>query len=447
MTASLHLTCTLSSTVVPLGGSRLVQALLEVHGSTQNLPPPLRVGFLIDVSKSMRIRLASEQQFDDLLRHAQAQEILTDGVPAYHITNLPDGYMADLPRRIDYAAEGLRLAAQYLRPQDQFALAVFAGDARRMLPLLPGSQKDRLLQAATQLDHERMGEGTNLALGLAVLLQSDPPLQRLIILTDGYTEDVSGCYQWAARARQAGVRLTTLGIGAEFNQDLLIPLADQTGGQAYYVEEPQHIPAAIQQELGQALRATARNVAIHLRTPSGVTLRSVHCVAPEITPLDIGLDRAAPAALPLGDVVPGRPLAVLVELAFQPQQAGSYRVAQASLSWDDQDQNPHAPDRNQPVDLIVNATKTATAVLDKRVLEAADRVAAYEDGRLALQQAIPGDPAATRRLREAATRLLALGAADLAALMHAQAARLEQGQPLQSDAAKTIAYATRRLPS
>ena len=54
---------------------------------------------------------------------------------------------------------------------------------------------------------------------------------RLIVLTDGFTRDPDRCRSWPRRRASAGIAVTTLGIGTEFNERLLTTMADESRGQ------------------------------------------------------------------------------------------------------------------------------------------------------------------------------------------------------------------------
>jgi len=145
MADSLTLTCTPSSREIPASDQpRLLYVL-------QTLPSNL--GFIIDASDSMHIRLVSDEQFLELAKNGQAQEIMTDGVPAYQIKSIPNELITKYPRRIDFVSEALLVASEYLRPVDRFSLIAFAGQARVMISSAPGSERARLHQAARELEY------------------------------------------------------------------------------------------------------------------------------------------------------------------------------------------------------------------------------------------------------------------------------------------------------
>jgi Ca-activated chloride channel family protein len=242
-----------------------------------------------------------------------------------------------------------------------------------------------------------------------------------------------------------------MGIGAEFNEDLLIPLADLTGGNAYYIETPDQIPQAFHQELGAVRRISYRNVELKLRLTRGVELRRVYRVLPELNEFEPGPNMDGSYALLIGDYDPGAPVALLMELVLPTWQEGAYRLAQAMLTWEDPAEE--APRQNTRMDIVVQMARLATARLDDRVMNIVEKVGAYKMGSQALETAQDAsrsaDPErkdmATLRLRQAATRLLDMGEKTLADTMLQQAQALELSGHLDAEATKKFRYETRRL--
>lgn len=454
----LTLKSSLASNIIPITGQpRLVYLLVEVTGGEGAQALPSNLGFILDTSDSMRIRLVTDQQFMELARNGQAQEVMTDGVPAYQITSISNDLIGKFPRRIDYVSEALVIASEYLRAMDRFSVVAFAGRAHVMIPSALGKERVRLHQAARELEYMRLGDDTHMAEGIAaafeeVQRQSGKEFaSRLVLLTDGHTLKVKECYEWARRARDAGIKLTTMGIGVEFNEDLLIPLADITGGNAYYIETPYQIPDVFRQELGAALRISYRNVEVKLQLTKGVELRRVYRVLPELSTFDAGPDMDGSYALLLGDYDPAISQSFLVELLVPGWPQGIYPLTQVLLAWDDPEGSLARPNQRQEV--VVQMSSLVTAPLSDRVMNIVEKVGAFKMGTRALesahQAAKSASPmekgAATVRLREAATRLLNMGEHALADAMRQQADMLERSGEIDPDAAKKLRYETRRL--
>lgn len=458
---TLSLTSSLSHPVIPAGNGaldqpRLVHLLLEITGGSQGKSLPMNLGLVVDVSESMRIRLVSDAQFRHLASQGLAQEIITDGVPAWQINAASSEVVNQLPRRIDYLRTALIKLADYLTVMDRFSLVAFAGRSQVILPNLSGQERDRLRMSAGSLEYLNLGEGTQMdegmRLGLEELARTPEDTDgiarasQLILLTDGHTRGVEQCYALARQARQLSLPISTMGIGSEFNEDLLIPLADLTGGHAHYIENPQQIEAAFNTELGAARAVRFRNLEIKLRFPKGVELRHVHRILPELGLFDPGPNQDSSYGLLLGNYDPSAPPALLLELLLPTWQSGTYRLAQAVLAWDDPQGGLGRANQRQDILIQVNSPDQSIPGPSQRVLNLVEKVHAFQLGSQALDDAARGDlQAATLRLRQAATRLLDMGESLLANEMIRQAETLEQGGGLDPNITKKLRYQTRRL--
>lgn len=60
-------------------------------------------------------------------------------------------------------------------------------------------------------------------------------INRLVLLTDGQSEHEDRCRKQAQKQAGMGIPMLALGIGADWNEKLLLDLAGTTGGQADYI--------------------------------------------------------------------------------------------------------------------------------------------------------------------------------------------------------------------
>lgn len=67
-----------------------------------------------------------------------------------------------------------------------------------------------------------------------------------------------------------GITVTTIGLGLQYNEDLMTRLALASDGNHFFVEEAADLEAAFATEFGDALSAVAQGVTIHLQCPEGV---------------------------------------------------------------------------------------------------------------------------------------------------------------------------------
>jgi Ca-activated chloride channel family protein len=341
-----------------------------------------------------------------------------------------------------------RRVIETLTPQDVVSIVIFDDTVQTLVPATPAGDTAALLAAVDQIVESG---GTAMSLGMQAgqtELQKHAGPDRLgymLLLTDGQTwgdEDV--CRTIAQGLGQAGVRITALGLGAEWNEKLLDDLADATGGNSDYIADPTQITGFFQRAVQSAQGTAATEARLLLRLVKEATPRAVHRATPTIANLGYQPIGDSEVAVKLGDLVYGQTNSVVVELMLPARAAGSFRVAQAELHF-----IPVGQSAEQIVkqDLLLNFSADAAApVYDPRVMNLVEKVTAFKLQTRALAEAEVGNVAgATQKLRAAATRLLDLGELELAEKTRQQAEQLEQGAAMSAETQKELKYATRRL--
>ncbi|PIE17034.1 MAG: hypothetical protein CSA66_06945 [Proteobacteria bacterium] len=168
---------------------------------------------------------------------------------------------------------------------DRVALLSYASDVTVELPSAPldGHQRGRLERVIAGL---RAVGGTDLGRGLqrgaAELMRGYDPadLNRVILLSDG-RPTVGEAEPWrletlAARWLEQGVSVTTMGIGVDYNEDLMTGLALSGGGNYYYVEHPYEMAQVFERELRGLGHTVARDLEVVLDLPAGVSVSDVY---------------------------------------------------------------------------------------------------------------------------------------------------------------------------
>ncbi len=433
--------------------TRLLYVLLEFQAADLGnaTPLPVNLAMVVDKSDSMCVPILSQEQFEELANMGNVSETMVDGVPVWHFENVPKQYELVAPRSIDFVKRALHSALEQIAPDDHFALVAFARQAMVVIPHQPGKNKRELMRAIETLDTLPLGNDTYMATGMERGLEevqrslSRAFVNRMIILTDGFTQDTAQCRALAQQAAQHGIAVSTMGLGVEFNEELLIAMADASGGNAYFIQDPAEIPNAFRQELNGVEKIALRNVWLKMRLMSGIEVRRVHRVKPSIS--DLGTltlnDRAFELAL--GDVAPHSARSFLLELLVPPRPAGNFQLAHLIVEYD----VPQWAIERQKVreNLIITFTNDrASAPINPTVMNLAETVSAFKLQTRALQDAARGDVAgATHKLQSAATRLINMGEAELAQQMLNEVANLELRGKMSAEGTKRLRYDTRKL--
>ena len=99
-------------------------------------------------------------------------------------------------------------------------------------------------------------------------------IPRIVLLSDGIanvgpssTEDLAALGRNLSRQ---DITITTIGLGLDYNEDLMTALAAESGGNAYFARHGGMLPEIFARDLEDAVTVTARKVRVTLRCPEGV---------------------------------------------------------------------------------------------------------------------------------------------------------------------------------
>jgi len=269
----------------------------------------------------------------------------------------------------------------------------------------------------------------------------------MLILTDGQTfGDENTCQQLATDAGATGVSIIALGLGEDWNEELLDGMAQASGGVSDFIQDPAMIAQFFQRTVQAAQSAVVQNAEMVLRLVSGVSPRQVWQVVPLISNLGYSPLSDRDVQVHLGELEKEQGKAVLVELLLPARQEGRYRMAQAEVSYDVP--TTGLVGEKAKTDIISSFTNDVnlSQQYNAHVMNLVEKVTAFKLQTRALDEAAAGNIAgATQKLRAAATRLLDMGETELAEAAMAEADRLEQNGQMSAEGTKKLRYETRKL--
>jgi uncharacterized protein YegL len=337
-----------------------------------------------------------------------------------------------------------------LSQDDYFSLVVFNDRADVVVPAQRVADKSDLKRAVGTVE---AAGGTEMANGLGLALQEiqKPMLargiSRLLLLTDGRTYgDESRCVEIARRAQNRGIGLTALGIGTEWNEDLLETMTARENSRAQYIASAQEITAVFADELKRMHSIFAQQVRIQLAARPGGMVRAFDRVRPFIAPVQIAEETDLHWAGGLGDWPGSDVQGFLIEIVVPPLGVGDHPLLKLSLRYD----LPGANLRDQMAEEIIRVTvKPAEQVayqVDSTVKYWLERLVAYRLQSSAWQDVEAGRlDEATRRLQMAGTRLFEAGEVALAQTVQEEATRLLRSGSASDEGRKRIKFGTRGL--
>jgi len=234
--------------------------------------------------------------------------------------------------KLDVAMEAARRVVEspQLQPDDAVSLIQF-DDASEVVASGPaGPARAQLLEAVGRL--REFSGGTHMALGLrnaeAELRRQADAARTVFLLTDGLAVDEDECRRAAGALAELRARIVALGVGEEYNEDLLSELCSTTQGRPYDFRDMTVLPEILEAELGSATRQVVSEVQVSVKTVRDVRLVSATRVYPSLADLNV-----AEVPLNLGSLEAGDRTVFVLELDVPERPAVRARLAQVGVTY------------------------------------------------------------------------------------------------------------------
>ena len=233
------------------------------------------------------------------------------------------------------AREAAMFCVDQMLPTDRLSVVTFDDRIEVLFPSEPITNKQSMKDLIARVTargstalHEAWVRG-----GLTVSERMlDQGINRVVLITDGLANvgitNTDEIVTQAMGLYQRGVSTSTIGIGADFNEDLLMPMAQAGGGNAWHVVEPDDMQRIFQVELEGLIAQFAHTVSLSLIPADGV--RIVDMLN------DFDLTETGRYRLP--NLQAGSPLDVVVQLKVGSEDAGTQmRLLDLRLGFTPQD--------------------------------------------------------------------------------------------------------------
>ncbi|HEV2238224.1 MAG TPA: ADP-ribosylglycohydrolase family protein, partial [Ktedonobacterales bacterium] len=263
---------------------------------------------------------------------------------------------------------------------------------------------------------------------------------RCFLLTDGQANvGVTDPEQIAAQAasirQRAHIGTSTFGIGDDYAEELLGPMAEAGGGRFHNLRTANEITHTFINELGEMLATAASDVKLELEVEPGVIVDVLSTFWAEPAP-----DNHTRWSVAIGDLFDGEERHAVVRLGFADQPRREEQAVRARVVWM-AGGTAHSSDWAEVRFRYADDAAVAADPVDATVIEAAGQHLADRAHREALRQSKSGDLAgAQRTLRNTHAMMAgyAMASPSLApevAEMEARRLLLERG-PLDSRTSK-----------
>jgi len=219
--------------------------------------------------------------------------------------------------KIEHARAAVRALIDQLRPDDILSIVIYDDVVEVLRPAARVGDKTILRRLVDEIGPRGW---TNLGGGLVEgFRQSERYLgeryvNRVILLSDGLANrgitDSRELERIARRYCQRGVSLSTIGVGYEYNENLMVALANGGGGNYYYLERATNLASIFRREFDLMSTLVAQSASLDLDLGRGVRFHDA---------IGCGSAREGDRVrIALGDLSSGECREVTVELTAPP---------------------------------------------------------------------------------------------------------------------------------
>jgi len=235
--------------------------------------------------------------------------------------------------KLSFTKKAVVFALNHLDSEDTVSIVTFDDEVNTLVSPQKAVHKD---QMALMVKSIRPGGSTNLSGGLfkgAGLVRDNyrkEQVKRVLLLTDGLANvGVTEPEKIVAKVKglaENNVSVSTLGVGDDFQEDLLVDIAEAGKGSFYYIASPDNLPEIFRQELQGLLSITGQNLELGIRPAQGVEVLRILGYEPQW---------GDEVKISLPDIYSGETKTVLVELGVKGGSIGKQNLGTVRFKYDD----------------------------------------------------------------------------------------------------------------
>ena len=197
--------------------------------------------------------------------------------PPVNLTIVMDRSGSMSGQKLEKAREAAIAALRRLGPEDIFSMVTYDDQVTTVIPAQSAANTEWI-----EARIRSIGSGGNTALFAGVSQGASEIrkhldgryVNRILLLSDGLANVGPSTPvelgRLATAFRKEGIAVTTIGVGTDYNEDLMTQMAQNSDGNTYFVESSVDLPRIFSSELGDVLSVVASKVTIEVEFPEGV---------------------------------------------------------------------------------------------------------------------------------------------------------------------------------
>ncbi len=218
-----------------------------------------------------------------LLAQFEAEELVVANEPLRKRLNLSmvldrSGSMAD-KGKLEYSKEAAKILVDKLASTDHLAIVEYDDVVTVMYPSAPVEAPDLIKRL---IDGLKPRNNTNLTGGMMKGVDevkkgiNGDYIHRVILMSDGLANqgivNPVEIRNLVRETKAQNIRISTMGLGSDFNEDLMKMIAENSGGNYYFIENPEQMRRIYERELDILFKLVANKIVCRF-VPSNIVTK------------------------------------------------------------------------------------------------------------------------------------------------------------------------------
>lgn len=240
--------------------------------------------------------------------------------------------------KMTYAKQAAKDLVSKLNSYDRVGIVTYSDYSNLLLPLqrLNNKQKvKRLIDSIYPTNSTNLSSGLIEGINQLKFMERDGYVNKIILLSDGLANrgitNIHSLSRIASRAAENGSYITTMGLGINYDEDLMMSLAEYGAGNYYFIESPNQIAHIFNKEFGQMLSTIAKDVELECDLAPNVELMDLYGYKYKV--------EGDKVVLNLGNFFAGQERDIKMRLKIPTDKKGSKELMTASLKYRDSNDN------------------------------------------------------------------------------------------------------------